>query len=48
MATAKGPIFWLLRNVQLFCYCASPNYLSTANRPIISPLDIVKIFVNFA
>jgi len=24
-----------------FCYGASPNYLCTANRPIISPLEIV-------
>jgi len=24
-----------------FCYCASPNYLYTANRQIISPLEIV-------
>jgi len=38
MATAQSPIFWLLRIVQLFSYCASPNYISTANRPIISPL----------
>jgi hypothetical protein len=27
-----------------FCYCASPNYLSSSNRPIISPLEIVSIF----
>ena len=27
-----------------FCCCASPNYLCTANRPIISPLEIEKIF----
>jgi len=25
----------------LFCFCASPNYLSSANRPLISPLGIV-------
>jgi len=24
-----------------FCYCASPKYLSIANRPIVSPLGIV-------
>ena len=24
-----------------FCYCAFPNYLSTANRRIISPLEVV-------
>jgi len=40
MATAQSPIFWLLRMVQLFCYCASPNYLSTANQPITSQIEI--------
>jgi len=41
MANARSPIFWLLRIIQLFCFCASPNYLSTANRHIFSPLEIV-------
>ena len=31
-ATAQSTIFWLLRIIQLFSYCTSPNYLSTANR----------------
>jgi len=44
MATAQRPIFWLQRIIQLFSYCASPNYLSTTNRPIISPLEIVYIY----
>ena len=34
MATAKGPIFWLLCIIKLFSYCASLNYSSTANRKI--------------
>jgi len=32
--------FWASAQLS-FCYCASPNYLSTANRPIISPMEIV-------
>jgi hypothetical protein len=32
----------------LLGYCASLNYLSTVNRPIISPLEIVKICGNCA
>ena len=42
---------WLLRKAQFlatahlsFSCCESPNYLSTANRPTISPLEIVKLF----
>ena len=44
MATAQSTIFWLLRIIQSFCYFASPKYLSTANRQIISTLDIFYIF----
>ena len=40
MSTAQKPIFLLLRNIQLFCYSASHYYLSTANRPISSKLEI--------
>jgi len=43
-ATAQSPIFWLLRIIQLFSYCTSPNYLSTANRQNISPMEIILIF----
>jgi len=41
MTTAQRPNFWLQHIIQLLCYCASPNYLFTANRPIISPMEIV-------
>jgi len=43
-ATAQSPIFWLLRIIQLFSYCTSPNHLSTANRQNISPMEIIQIF----
>ena len=42
----RKPIFRLLRIYHFatahlsFCCCASPNFLSTANRPIISPVEI--------
>ena len=42
-ATAQSPIFWLLRIIQLFSYCISPKYLSTANRQNISPMEIIPI-----
>ena len=35
---------WLQRKAQFLRYCASPNYLSSANRKITSPLGIVQIF----
>jgi len=41
MASAQSPISWLLRIIQLLSHCISLNYLSTANRPIISPQEIV-------
>jgi len=41
MPIAQGPIFWLLRIIQLFSYFATPNYLSTANQQNISPKEIV-------
>ena len=44
-------LIWLLGKAQFlatahlsFRYSASPNYLSTANLPIISPLEIVYLF----
>ena len=40
-----GRFIWLLHKAQFFCYCASPNYLCTANRQVISRLDIVFIIV---
>ena len=44
MATAQSTIFYLLRIIQSFCYFASPKYLSTANRQIISTLEIFYVF----
>ena len=44
IATAQSPIFWLLRIIRSFRYCASLKYLSPANQQIISTLEIVYLF----
>ena len=43
----KAQFLFLLCITQIFSYCASPNHSSTANRPIISPLEIVQI-INYS
>ena len=38
---------WLLLKVQFFGYCASYNYFSTANLPIICLLQIEQLFLHW-
>ena len=46
-ATAKSPIFWLLRISQVIIYCKSTNCFTTGNRLNVWLLSTEKLYDNF-